>query len=114
MNWAEILKFGDRILIQTPIIILLMVIVFMWGYVRGLEDDAKDYFNWTNGWDAAINAIKEGISENAQNRADTYVGYAPDCFGHNTTPNGEAENGCYDCKYNELCIEMRREVNSNE
>ena len=32
----------------------------------------------------------------------------PECFGHIISGNAYAENGCWDCKYKELCDEKRK------
>lgn len=41
-----------------------------------------------------------------------YIGN-PACFGIPTTPNGMAENECYDCPFKEQCNKIMKGVNSN-
>jgi hypothetical protein len=92
--------YKNQILINKAICVYRMICIDRKENAVVDHDDAEDYDKtlWRL-WDWGYTRI---LPKEKFEIVKPYIGN-PSCFGIQTTPNGMAENGCYDCPFSETC-----------
>ena len=100
----------NHILINKAICVYRMICIDRGENAVVDHDDAEDYDKtlwrlWDWGYTRILPKEKFEIIK-------PYIGN-PACFGIQTTPNGMAENGCYDCPFSKTCGKIMKGIDAN-